>query len=218
VVPDTVLGLLLFVGAIGPGYVWVRVAEVRRPQQQRSAILEAAELAFVGLLCTGLAALVVLAVADGWDALGVDLESLAADGGEYLLTEPVRGVGLVLAILALGFLASLTAAWIHHTEPATILPGYSVWDRLFRVDDASVRVYAAVELRDRRRFSGYVYVWDVGTSEEDRELALQAPIMMQAPGGDAVELGDPYHFLSVRREDVRWVAVSQDPSPFEASV
>jgi hypothetical protein len=218
VIPDTLLGLLLFIGSIGPGYVWVRVAEVRRPQQQRTAILEAAELAFVGLLCTATAAIAVLTVAREWKWLGVDLDAFASDGGAYLIAEPTRGIGVILAILVLSFALALAAARVWHREAATILPGYSVWDRLFRLDDDKVAIYAAVELRDGRRFAGYVYAWDVGAGEDDRELALHAPITVQRAGEGAVALDPRFHFLSLRRDDVVWLSVAQTPSPFEDKV
>jgi len=206
---ETLLGLLLFAGRVGPGCVRVRVCEVRRPQQQRSQILEAAELVFVGLLATGAASLAVLSLANAWDGLGVDTSRLAAEGGDYLLVEPLRGIGTILAALLLAFVA----ARLNHREAPTILPGYSVCDRLFRLGHQDVRVYAAVEGRHGRRFAGSVSCGDVGSAGEDRELALASPLPMQSRSEPAVELGPRSPLLSVRRDGVVWPAVSPDPPP-----
>jgi Family of unknown function (DUF6338) len=213
VIPETVLGLLLFVGSIGPGFVWVQVAERRRPQQERTAILEAAELSFVGLACTGLSAMAVLVVVNEWRGLGVDVDALATAGDTYLLTEPLRGLGTVLAILALSFGLAYGAARLRLPSEAPILPGFSVWDQVFALAEKGRRAYAALELRDGRRFAGYVHVWDVGTSEENRDLALQAPIKAQFPGAPSLDLDETVHFMTFREDDIRWMTVTQEPPP-----
>jgi len=211
VIPDTLLGLLLFIGAIGPGYVWLLVVERRRPSEERSAILEAAELSFVGILSTGVAAFIVLGVVDGWESLGVDTSALATDGGKYLLQEPIKGIGTLLAIFGLSFGLAWGAAQIGQPDDPPIKPGFNVWDRVFSLTGPE-KVFVTAELRDRRRFSGYVHAWDVGTGEEDRDLSLQAPIKVRPPGGPEYELSG-VHFLALQQEEIVWLSATWDPPP-----
>lgn len=214
-IPETLLGVLLLIGSIGPGYVWIRVSELRRPQQQRSTLVETAELAVVGFGCTAVAALVVLAVADRVERLRIDLPAAEADFGAYVATEPVRAIGTVIAVFGFAHLLALVGARLRHRGETTLVPGYSVWDQVFELADRSVRVFAETELRDGRRFTGFVHTWDVGSTEDRRDLALYAPITVAAPGRDPVDLDEQFHFVTLREEDLVWIAISQAPSPFE---
>jgi hypothetical protein len=47
-IPTTVAGVAVFLASLSPGYIWVRVAEVRVPRQRRTQLLEAAELVLLG--------------------------------------------------------------------------------------------------------------------------------------------------------------------------
>lgn len=215
-IPDTLLGLLLFVGSIGPGYVWVLYAERRRPREERSAILEVAELAFVGVACTGVSALVVLVVVNEWESLEVDTSRLVAEGVSYLAAEPVRGLGTLLAILGLSYGLALGAARLKYGSPRPIVPALNVWDEMFALLRPEQRVYATAELRDGRCFAGWVYRWDAGLSAEHREIGLAAPISMRSPGVPAREL-DNIHFLSLQQADIVWLSAAWDPPPQEAT-
>ena len=86
-IPSTLLGLLLFAGSIAPGYIYILIAERRRPRPPRSGALEVAELVSVGGLCSALGLLAGLAVAKHWDWVDVDVAALARDGTDYLITE-----------------------------------------------------------------------------------------------------------------------------------
>lgn len=213
-IPDTLLGLLLFAGTIGPGYVWVRVAEQRRPREQRSNILEAAELAFVGILTTGLSALVVLSVADSWQGLGIDTRALAARGIDYLIEEPLPGLGTLLLVLGLSYGLAYGAARTRHQGPSAVRPGLHAWDVVFDVGNVETAVHATAELNDGRRFSGWVYAWDLGGDTERRDLALHKPISVKARGGQAQPLRD-IHFITLRGEDIVWLSTTWFPQPVD---
>lgn len=213
-IPDTLLGLLLFVGSIGPGYVWVLFEERRRPREQRSAILEAGELAFVGVACTGLAALVVLVVVKEWTELGVDPSRLATEGVRYIVDEPVRGLGPLLAILALSYGFAWGAAHVVHGSGKRVITGLNVWDEIFSLTDTSRQVYVTAEVRDGRRFAGWVYRWDAGGSAHYREITLHAPISMLSPDSDERQL-DNIHFLALQQGDIVWLSAAWDPPPTE---
>lgn len=58
--PSSLTGLVLFAAFVLPGYVWMRVEETRRPRPNRSGLTEAADLVFIGLIATSLAAIIVV--------------------------------------------------------------------------------------------------------------------------------------------------------------
>jgi hypothetical protein len=213
VIPDTLLGLLLFVGSIGPGYVWVRVEERRRPREERSAILEAAELAFVGVACTGCSALVVLAVVNEWDGLEVDTSRLAREGVSYLVAEPVRALGILLVILAFSYGLAWGGAQLRFGRQKTIVTGHNVWDEMLGLGKKQL-VYATAELRDGRCFAGLVYRWDAGSASERREITLYAPVSMRPPGGEAILL-EEVHFLALHQDEIVWLSATWRPPPKE---
>jgi hypothetical protein len=174
VIPNTVFGLLVLAASLGPGYVFVRVAERREPRPARSSLLEIAELVTVGGSCSAVTLMVGLIVAHwlGW----VDLSRLGSGGTDYALTHPARVFSLALAVFA----ASLLASWrlsvvLHRGLPAT-LHQHSVWHQLMRRQEEGA-AFATVELRDGRTVAGPVAYYTVQeASPEDRELVLIAPI------------------------------------------
>jgi Family of unknown function (DUF6338) len=213
VIPDTVLGLLLFVGSIGPGYVWVLVEERRTPREERSALLEAAELAFVGVACTGISALVVLTVVNGFDWLNVDTSRLAAEGVSYLVSEPLPGLGTLLAILGISYVIAWGGAQFKYGRDETVVPGRNVWDEMLALGKKQL-VYATAELRDGRCFAGFVYRWDAGSASERRGITLYAPISVRPPGGEPTSLED-IHFLSLHHDEIVWLSATWRPPPKE---
>jgi Family of unknown function (DUF6338) len=216
VIPDTLLGLLLFVGSIGPGYVWVLYAERRRPREERSAILEAAELAFVGVACTGASALAVLAVVNEWETLEVDTGRLVTEGAASLAAEPVRGLGTLLAILALSYGLALGAARLKYGTGKPVITGLNAWDEMFGLRKPEQPVYATAELRDGRCFAGWVYRWDAGSTAERRELTLNAPISMRSPGGAPTPV-ERVHFLTLHQDEIVWLSAAWAPPPTDAT-
>jgi hypothetical protein len=207
VIPDSLLGLLLFVGSIGPGFVWVLYAERRRPREERSAILEAAELAFVGVACTGISTLLVLAVIDAWDSLDVDTSRLGSDGVTYIAEEPIKGLGTLLVILAFSYAIARVAARVKYGSTEPVVVGLNAWDEMFALSEYQQMVYATAELRDGRCFAGWVYGWDAGSAAGRRELTLQAPISVRLPGGEATEVKGA-DFLALHQDEIVWLSAA----------
>jgi Family of unknown function (DUF6338) len=112
VIPSTLLGLVVLAASIGPGYVWVRVAETRVPRSPRTQLLEIAELIVTGGLFSTLAFLVVLSFASATSWL--DTDALAADGSDYVIRHPIRVLSVVLVGLAVAYAgASGAAHWFY---------------------------------------------------------------------------------------------------------
>lgn len=68
-VPTSLVGVLVFLAAFAPGFVWVRVAEARTLRADRSPLFETVELGFVGATASLIAAALV-GLTDAWLDLG----------------------------------------------------------------------------------------------------------------------------------------------------
>jgi hypothetical protein len=182
VIPNNLLGLLVFAASLGPGYVFIRVAERHRVRPGRTTLLEVAELVSVGAFASAVALLVGLFAADwtGW----LDLEALSGDTGAYLRAHPERSLSFALAVL----LASYAGTWIvakalHRRIPASIRL-HSMWDEALSDDNGGRNVYATIELRDQRSIFGFVSFFTVGDNlpPDQRELALAQPLKARSSG------------------------------------
>jgi len=213
--PDSLFGLLLFLAGIGPGYVFLRVAERREPRQAGSVLLEFAELFVIGSATTAAASVVVLLL--GGATHRFDLREWLAQGRAYVVDEPTRALAAVGAILLLSYLSAwVLARVLYKGRPASIRPEFSVWFQVFHVDErdparAALR-FATVELKDGRRVGGYVYAYSVDPDTENREIALRAPIFAYAGSAGEPQL-IPDEFLIIPSEQVVYVGVQVQNVP-----
>lgn len=203
-IPDTLLGLVLFAASLGPGYVYLRVAERRRPQPARSSLIEAVGLLVIGALASTVAGVVVLTAGDG---LGLIEPGRVVDDFEaYVGDKPLRGLVLV-ALFALAYGgAALAARLIHRKRPAVVSPGATVWDKIF-VEKAPSKDHVAfltVELKDGRRFAGPMKYCTVEEGD-NRELGLLSPIYSQADARSKPVLTRD-EFMVIREQETVFVA------------
>lgn len=201
---NSLVGLLLFAASLGPGYVYVRVAEQRHPRVQRSALVEAVEMVSLGGAFSVLSALLVLALGDAFHAL--DASALGLDANAYLFDHPARVLGSLTVFLALSYLGALGAAKLVHRESEAVFkPARHVWQEVFWWNRSSPthETLTLVELRDGRRVAGPLAAF---TSEldENREIALKAPIYTSGLDGSMELLSDD--FLTLREADVLYVS------------
>ncbi len=127
-IPSTVVGLAIFTATLGPGYIFVRVEERRRPRIARTPLLEIAELLFIGTFSSGLATVVPLVALERLHRL--DVAQLKTHPTKYLLAHPLSTLTIALGTLGL----ACTVAWalarlLFRAEPAAIL-GVSGWHRV----------------------------------------------------------------------------------------
>jgi hypothetical protein len=202
VIPGTLLGLVLFLAAVGPGYVYIRVAELRVPRADRSALLETVELLVIGSVCTSTATATVLVV--GKAARLLNVETLRNERGAYLLLHPARGLGSLVVIFLISYLvAYLAARRIYRDAPKAQKPG-SAWRHVLAADDGQQRLWATVELKDRRVVQGQVHIFSTDSSRGDRDLVLAAPMRVRHVDGHEQHLADDYLILAA--EDIGYVA------------
>jgi hypothetical protein len=200
VIPDTALGLILTVAALGPGYIYLRVAERRSRRPERSGLLEAVELAVIGALASTVALLIVGALAD-WFGIA-NVHWLGAHPAVYAGHHPLRLLWLVSAALALAYLIAYVAAIVaHHGKPDAIRPAGSAWTEAFMSErPKTTATVLTVELRDGRRVEGTLQA-HTPNPDDNRELYLIAPIRVQAgPRSTPVRLAES--FVVLRETDI----------------
>jgi Family of unknown function (DUF6338) len=179
--PTTLFGVLLFLAGIGPGYVYVRIAERREPQVRRSALLEAAGLLVIGGLTTGLAALIVLIATDATGLMNV--EALIKYGTRYVASEPLPVLVAVFITLLLSYTGAIGLALIvYRGRKATVYPNRSVWWEAIGEAKNAGPVFATLELRDGRVVDGYVHAYTIDPDTDRRDMSLQRPIFVRPSG------------------------------------
>lgn len=200
-----VLELLLLAAALGPGWVWVNVAERRVARPDRSGLLEAAELVVIGALCTTLAALVVLSAAQAIGAINV--ADVRSDGAAYVLAQPARSLPVIATLLAASYALAWGAARLTYgRHQPTQQPG-TVWREVLGARKSEAAAVATVELRNGRRIQGVVASYTHTGPEQPRELALAAPMRVQ-PDTDATPVDLPGEVLILHGEDILSINVS----------
>lgn len=209
-IPDSLAGLLLFAASLGPGYVYIRVAERRVPQAERTQLLEAAELLVIGASITTVVAMLVMF---GARELGViNVETVRSEGLDYLLLHPLRGLGTLGATIVLSYaMGGVVARLVYWEEQPSQQPG-TVWREVLGQDKDTHDAIATVELRDGRTLQGQLATYTLDAPSGPRELALRAPMRQRQPRSTQVEPmgGD---FLVLREEDFLYVAVKYQRKP-----
>lgn len=209
-IPDTLAGLALFAASLGPGYVYVRVAERRVPRAERTQLLEAAELLVLGGLISTVVAMLVIFGARESDLINV--ETVRSEGLDYLLLHPLRGFTTLGTIFGLSYLTGWGAArFVHRKKKPSQQPG-TVWREILGAKKDTHVSWATVELRDGRVLQGQVASYTLETPTEPRELALAAPLYQRRIGRSEVERV-PDDFLLLREEDILYIAVDFQPWP-----
>lgn len=204
-IPDTVFGLLVVAAGLGPGYLFVRLGELRNPRPSRSALLEFAELVTVGGSCTVVVLSVALPVTRKTGK--VDLNALSKEGRDYTLAHPVPVFTLLISVLVGSYaLAAIAALVVHRGAPAT-LRHHSVWHEVLRRQGA-LQPFATVELRDGRTVAGPVAFYTLQeAAPEHRELVLMRPIRAR-PDGHAEFVDVPDDRVVLRASDVSALSVT----------
>lgn len=111
-IPTTVAGLVLFIALLTPGYVWVRATERRVFRPSRSVVLEVAEIVTFGVIFSGAALLLLLAIAE-WTGIPLPTAAtLARSGGAYLRTNPWASLLSLFALIAVGSGLAALMAWV----------------------------------------------------------------------------------------------------------
>lgn len=202
-IPTTALGLAVFTAGLGPGYLFLRVEERRRPRPERSGLLEAIELLVIGSFASLTAALVTFGTANLLDT--IDDKALAADGRKYVIGRSPESLAFVIVTLTLAYaLAWVAARVVFWRTPPSIAP-VSAWHEVLRDRPNSV-AYVTVGLDDGFALAGDVAAYTVDDRAADqRELVVESPEFR--PVGASFFSPAREQFVVIRGDRIRTLSV-----------
>ncbi len=180
-IPGTLLGLVGLAAALGPGYVYVRRAELHHNRPVQSQLGELVEMVVIGGAASLVSAGLVFGALTSFNF--IDSSQLHEDASGYLLSEPWRCFAAAGGFYSLAYLLAYVASRLVHrkTEPA-IVPGATGWTKAMRTDlPQGKAVSVQIELHDGRKLAGPLAGF-TSAVETNREIVLRAPIKAAAPG------------------------------------
>lgn len=178
--PSTLVGLLIFVISLAPGFVFLLALENRLPPRQLSTFRETISIAAVGLLCDFVALLVFSLAHQILPKFTPDVGELIRSPGPYWQ----QNYDLILRWSAgLFALACLIGLVLGRVWNSSALSETSGWWSLFETAYVQAKKLGAVslvvycELTDKSLVAGPIRSWSLnGRDGPDRDLVLQAPI------------------------------------------
>lgn len=185
--PNTLLGLLMFLWLVSPGFLFTLLAGRRRAAAKESAFQETARVVLASVAFSSLGAAVAVLVLSGTH-VDVDPGRLIGEGRPYL-GQHYRAVGAFLGlqiVIACGLAGLANLIEIGRVSRATEqapprLTQESAWDRpLGRFPTGSrpqvwLRLTSGIELR------GIVAAFGHEIDVQERELVLRDPIEIRYP-------------------------------------
>lgn len=201
--PNTLFGVLVFVAALGPGFVYVQIAERARPRQSRSAIGESVELVVIGAMATTFSSLLVFGLGDATGLLAV--QDLANHGWKVLTEDTWRWLAAFTLVLALSYGAVWASARARYRQVSGHDPAGAGWNRAFSDQrPADHYAVATAHFRDGVKITGYVLGWTSHLADS-RELLLGEALAIQGPN-DAEPRRMPRAFVLIREDDLLYLA------------
>jgi hypothetical protein len=156
--------------------------ERRSPRDAVSPARETIEIVSLGLIASAITALLLLLAAQLTSAL-LPLRGLIA-GSDYFRAHPWQLIlsGLLQIVLASGLSAVIGMLIVKRFAPVVIRQG-NLWHPVLAEKRNGRRAYVAIELLDGRLVEGFVLLCSTAVNPGDREIALQGPLAVTAPGG-----------------------------------
>ncbi len=211
--PSSFTGLVVFVLLLAPGFVFAAQHERRAPRRRRSAFGETVLVGLTSFLCDVAALLVFAVLRAALPDHTPDIGRLVREGRDYFDANYASIAWWAVGLLALACaFAFVLGRWPPKFAPifANDIAFRSAWWDLFEQYPDST-VYVGCELNDGSYLGGELFTYNSDEDETvDRELALSAPIVYQAPGDDPVELED-VGAVSVSARQIKFMTVTYLP-------
>jgi Family of unknown function (DUF6338) len=203
VIPTSILGVALVAAALGPGYVYVRVAREKQPRGSQSQSAELVEMLVIGALLSVASAGIVLSVAKETGYLNT--AALAADFNTYLLTAPAKTFSALAGFYALAYLAAWGGAALKHRGATDYKPDGSAWYDTFATCCPPKSIpFLTIELNDGRWIAG-AYREATVERDENREICLQQPLGMAASAEAPMLPESDDEFVILREKEIRLI-------------
>ncbi|MFI8360007.1 DUF6338 family protein [Streptomyces sp. NPDC085612] len=185
--PGSVVGAVLLLVALTPGYVYHQALRRYSARDTRTTTAEVVELFGVGALTTTTGLLLTLLLAELAPFL-VPLSKIVHAPADFP-ARPWSWVATGLLALAVSFLLSASAGVLAgRRSPRRVGAGLregtpALWAFTDRApEDPARKAFLAVELSDGRLVEGYVRYVSSDPDPERRDLVLQRPIAWTGPG------------------------------------
>lgn len=227
--PTTLVGLLLFVVLLVPGFVHYVQRRSTIPQRELSPLVETATLVTVSIATNGmtLAAFGILRMTISRHT--PEIRRLLLEGSRYSAPRlgylALWGAGLLLVSCALAFALSIRPRplrWFSEQFTPAIVD-VSAWYHVFEEGPRDASVYVGCELKDGTYFGGTLEWYSTEVAETaDRDVVLAAPITVRPADGESREIGDVSRLVISARElsrvYVSYIAQQRESASLDASV
>lgn len=235
--PTNLVGLLLFVVLLAPGFLHVLRREAEHPQRPISAFRETVAVALVSVVCDLAALGLMIPLRALAPDRTPDVGALIRDPDNYGRGHYALLMGWGLSLLAAACLLAIALANREFTnraghgirripglrwlapQPARRVHPKSAWRRLFEDHNhLGSRIHLGCELDDGSHLAGWLYSYNPDEPETgDRDLVLTPPLTMVAVGATEAQPleGVGAVIVSARRIVSLHVAYVDSPSPVE---
>lgn len=179
--PNTALGLLIFLSVLVPGFIWLHQTERRVPRSRRPGALAITEITIIGCSITFISALVVSIIGQLFAPpfLKVTEWLTAINIGNYLIQE-FRGA--MVSALSTLFLSAMIAFFfpkiIYRNRPANINLGSTVWYNILGQERGDRQAKLGISLTNGTSIEGYLFSYSM--NQNDDQIALREPISFQS--------------------------------------
>lgn len=177
-IPSTVLGLVLTLASISPGYVYIRYAAKKRPRVEKTNLLELGEFLIAGTLSSLGGVLSILLLGRLGVPLAIDLSDWAEQGTAYLAADPWPVLSSALAAFVIALLVARLAAWFLHRGRDSVVSDLPVWWNVLGDRPKGHEVFCSATMDSGRIVEGFLFAHTTPGDAEPREIALKPPLFL----------------------------------------
>ncbi len=231
--PTSLVGLLVFIVLLAPGFAFVVRRETQFVPRTISVFRETAVVVLASVAANAAALLCFCLVRALWPRGTPDVGRLVAEPHDYLIEDYRVAIGWGAGVLALATLLAAIAAvppnWaleLWRRAPLALQPRWleeignpivykSAWGQLMNLAppdiDGPVDVWVSCELQDGTYLSGPLFSLNPDVNEDpDREIILKAPVTRRPPDSDKTTVLD-VGAVSISARYVKYVGWSYVP-------
>jgi len=206
VVPTGVAAFVVLAALI-PAWLYGRRTASVQPRGSRSSLTEVLEHLAVAAITTGPPALAAAMAPDGWRKHVFDLSQWLNEGTPYLARH-LRGAAVELSlILICAVLIAEVLAWrARKGVPDEFHPAGAVWSRALAERPVGTYPWVGVMLQDGMLVEGILKTIDLGSTGDDRDIALAAPIRVTPAAGGTAQRHPTLDRLVIPAKEIRWIS------------
>lgn len=228
-IPQTTGALIVFLLFVVPGITFEFLRQSSRPGLGRTTFEELTGIALWSVVFSGVAvALLGLVRAWVWPHSMPDVRLWLQDPSHYITTRyrlVARTIALEVALAtvlaafadrSLNYAQRNSVLWrirrlgehvLRHDPTRTVSPFPVLWT-VFSLGEAGSERAASVRTRNGDVFTGKVAAYATGDSDQDRDIALRAPVEVLRARGDRTVLDEPWRVVVVPGAEITELAVT----------